>query len=151
MALQNQFLNIIEPNSLNNEFAEENPLDFQLSNGDFVGFAHEGRVYELGIIVDMVCKPGSQQILKLTIFVGYEYDLDEESNHLVMTNKKMYVILNTSYTNSHLSLFVYLLLLTLIVDSNILILNIFDFQILNYIFAHQNYCSQMGTIIVIND
>ena len=117
MALQNQFLNIIEPNSLNNEFAEENPLDFQLSNGDFVGFAHEGRVYELGIIVDMVCKPGSQQILKLTIFVGYEYDLDEESNHLVMTNKKMYVILNTSYTNSHLSLFVYLLLLTLIVDS----------------------------------
>ena len=50
----------------------------------------------------MVCIPGSQQILKLTIFVGYEYDLDEESNHLVMTNKKMYVILNADvFTQMH--------------------------------------------------
>ena len=52
--------------------------------------------------MDIVCRPGSQQILKLTIFVGYEYDLDEESNDLVMTNKKTYVILNADvFTQMH--------------------------------------------------
>ena len=73
-------LSVIEPRYLCDDFGEENdelpepdPKSYQLTNGgDFIAFANEGRVCEMGIIVDILCRPESLQILKLTIFVGYE-------------------------------------------------------------------------------